>query len=205
MRRPGLLLSWLSLCLLAALGCLGPSLAPRPEGEGFRPGQYVREYFAAPDFNPTTGRYHLAAIRVHRVQGVRPENVPQLFAAAVSQALKDNGLTVAAAGAEYEITLVCERLAVSQAFRRLRGRISATLALSGTINREGRRMFAFRDALHLTSPLAPGPPAPQETELLLEQLSQEAARRLVNQILLYRFSDSPRSANTRSVSRGRFS
>ncbi len=170
------------------------------------PGRYVREFYAAPDFEPTAGRYHLAPIRVEAASGAEPGSVARLLESEVSQALTANGLAVHSAPGEYEVCLIIHRLEVSRAFRWLRGRISASLSLSGTISRGGRPLFAFRDALSLTSPLAPGPPAPQETQLLLRQLFREAARRWVNQMLLYRFSaGGPRSANTLRFSRGRFS
>lgn len=202
-RGPALLGFCLALSLAA--GCLQPTLPPPPGEVEFRPGRYVREFYAAPDFEPTAGGYHLTPVVVPSPRGVEPEAVRQLLQAEVSQALTANGLTVHPAPADFQLSLVLHHLEVSRAFRWLRGRISATLALSGTISHRGRPVFAFRDTLRLTSPLAPGPAAPEETQLLLRQLFREAARRMVNQMLLYRFSDSPRSANTRSVSRGRFS
>lgn len=204
--RRGNVLPYLSLCLLLAAACLRPSLPPPSLGVEFGPGRYVREYYAAPDFEPTAGRYHLAPIRVEAIEGMEPESARRLFQAEVSQALTANGLAVHPAPADMELTLVLHRLEVSRAFRWLRGRISATLALSGTITHKDRPVFAFRDTLRLTSPLAPGPAAPQESQLLLRQLFREAARRMVNQMLLYRFSAAgPRSANTLRFSRGRFS
>ncbi|MEJ5329939.1 MAG: hypothetical protein WHT07_07280 [Desulfobaccales bacterium] len=184
MTRLGYILPCLCLAFLLAAGCLKPSLPPPSSGVDFRPGSYVREFYAAPDFAPTAGRYHVAPIRVEAVSGAEPESARQLFQAEVSQALTANGLAVNPAPADFELCLVVHRLEVSRAFRWLRGRISATLALSGTITHKDRPVFAFRDALRLTSPLAPGPAAPEETQLLLRQLFREAARRMVNQMLL---------------------
>lgn len=184
MRRRGYCLSCLCLALLFYAGCLQPSLPPPSSGVELGPGRYAREYYASPDFAPTAGRYHLAPIRVEAVSGADPESARRLFQAEVSQALTANGLAVHPAPADLELTLVLHHLEVSRAFRWLRGRISATLALSGTITHKDRPVFAFRDTLRLTSPLAPGPAAPEETQLLLRQLFREAARRMVNQMLL---------------------
>lgn len=182
--RRGYILPCLCLALFLAAGCLKPSLPPPPLGVEFRPGSYVREYYAAPDFAPTAGRYHVALIRVETLSGAEPEAVSRLFQTEVAQALAANGLAVDPAPADFKLSLIVHRLEVSRALRWLRGRISATLALSGTITHRDRTVFAFRDTLRLTSPLAPGPAAPQETQLLLRQLFREAARRMVNQMLL---------------------
>ncbi|MCL6621495.1 MAG: hypothetical protein K6T55_05280 [Syntrophobacterales bacterium] len=184
MTRRGSALSSLCLALLCAVGCLKPSLPPPPPEVELGPGRFVQEYYAAPDFQPTAGRYHLAPVQVETVAGAEAEAVRRLFQTETAQAFTANGLTVHPTPAEFEVSLVLHRLEVSRAFRWLRGRIAASLSLSGTISRGGRPVFAFRDALRLTSPLAPGPADPQEARLLLRQLFREAARRLVNQMLL---------------------
>lgn len=193
----------LGLVLLLAAGCRSLTLPPPPPGVELRPGQYVGEYFAAPDFDPAAGRYQLAPLRVEEGRTTAAA-FPRLFQEELSRAFAANGLTLGLAPADYRLSAVIHRVEVSRAFRWWRGRISAHLLFSGTITHKERVVFACRDAVTLSSPVAPGPAAPREEELLLRQLARTAAQRLLNQMLLYRFSDpGARSANTLSTSRGR--
>ncbi len=73
--------------------------------------------------------------------------------------------------------------------RWLTGRLHASLAIAGTISRGEQVLFAFRDQVNVSSPLAPGPPAPREQELLLRQLARESIHHLLNELLLHGILD----------------
>ena len=46
-------------------------------------------------------------------------------------------------------------------------------------------LFAFRDQVYLSSPLAPGLAAPMEKDLLLARLAREAVNHILNELLLH--------------------
>ncbi len=177
---------FLCLALLLLAGCRGLSLPPAPAGVALQPGQYLAEYYAAPDFTPARLRYHLAPFTVEAAQDVDSAAFLRVFQAELARAFEANGLALAGTReADCRVAGVVHRVRVSSAWRFLRGRISGELQVSGTFTRGPLVVSAFRDSLRLTSPLAPGPAAPQEAELLLRQLSRAFAQRLLNQLLLY--------------------
>lgn len=197
----------LALVLVLLGGCAAYRLPPPPAGVSLRPGKFVQEYFIAPDFAPAQVSYTLGPFTVEHSQGVTPENFAPLFQAELAKAWEANGLKLADKQPDCRLTVTIHRVTVSSgSLRFLRGKTSARLAASGTISRNGRILFAFRDRLSLASPVSPGPPAPKETELLLKQLSRELAHHLLNELLLHGLTADAmnKSANTRTSSRGRF-
>lgn len=176
---------FLCLILLFLAGCRSLPLPPAPAGVALKPGQYLGEYYAAPDFEPARHRYYLAPFTLEAAQDVESAAFLTIFQTELAKAFEANGLALAGSRADCRVAGVVHRVGVSSTLRLLRGRISGELQVAGTITREDRVVFAFRDALSLTSPLAPGPAAPKEAELLLRQLSRAFAQRLLNQLLLY--------------------
>jgi hypothetical protein len=176
--------------LLLVSGCRSLALPPGPAGVALKPGHYLREYYAAPDFQPARHRYDLAPFVLEASAGVDPAVFRLLFQTELAKAFAANGLALSAAEADCRVEAVVHRVAVSSVLRFLRGRSAAELQASGSIIQGTRPVFAFRDALRLTSPLAPGRTDPKETELLLRQLSRAFAQRLVNQLLLYGLAES---------------
>jgi hypothetical protein len=68
--------------------------------------------------------------------------------------------------------------------RFITGRITGYLTVEGTITRGGEVLFAFQDRISLSSPLNPGPPAPREKELLLNEAIRTFTIHLLNELLL---------------------
>ncbi len=185
MQAKPLLCFLLGIGLLFLTGCRTLALPPPPAGVAFEPGQYIREYYAAPDFDPARHRYYLAPFALGQVQGVESAGFAAIFQAELAKAFAANGLALGGAQSECRLEGMVHRVALSSALRFLRGRISGEMQVAGTITQGDRVVFAFRDALRLSSPLAPGPAAPKEAELLVRQLSRAFAQRLLNQLLLY--------------------
>lgn len=198
---------WCWLAFTLAGGCASFRLPASPAGVALRPGNFVQEYYVAADFSPDQVSYALGPFTVEQAQGVPSETFIPLFQTEFVKAWEANGLKIAAEKPDCRLTVTLHRLeAGSGRLRFLRGKISARLSASGVISQNGRVLFAFRDRLSLDSPVNPGPPAPRETELLLQRLSRELAHHLLNELLLHGLTADAmkRSANTRSISLGRF-
>ena len=124
----------------------------------------------------------------------------KIFQDELVRAWQAQGLKLGPGENACQLSGTIEGLAVTGArLRWLTGRVHAELAISGAINRGDQVLFAFRDQVHVSSPLAPGPPAPREQELLLRQLARETIYHILNELLLHGNTgeSEPRSAITR--------
>lgn len=187
-------------------GCASHRLPPPPAGLSFKPGNFVKEYFFAPGFAPAQVSYALEPFTVEQAQGVAPETFVALLRTELTRAWQDNGLKLSEKKPDCRLAVTIHQVSKSDSLRFLKSKISAQLAASGTISRNGQVLFAFRDRLSLDSPVNPGPPAPKEAELLLRKISRELAHHLLDELLLHGLTADvrDRSANTLTSSRGRF-
>jgi hypothetical protein len=174
-----------TLCLICLWGCL-PRLAPAvPPGITLTPGRYLTAYYRGPDFNPVQATYLLETFPVATAQDFSAQDFQTLFMQELAQAWRDNGLKISAAG-NTTVSGTIQYVAIrGAAVRRLTGKIDAGLVVSGAITRGSEVLFAFQDRLCLSSPVNPGPPAPQEDVLLLRQAARTFATHLLNELLLY--------------------
>jgi hypothetical protein len=110
----------------------------------------------------------------------------QLFQEELLGAWEAQGLKLSPQGNACRLDGTIHSLSVrGERFRRVTGRMFAVLTISGTITHDEQVVFAFRDRVAVSSPLAPGPPAPKEKELLLRQLGRETVNHLLNELLLH--------------------
>jgi len=175
---------------LAILGGCGPRLLPAPPadlaGVPLQPGRYVQESSVAPDFNPEGVSYSLGAFTVAGADRAPVETFSKIFQDELARAWQAQGLKLAPGENACLVTGAIRDLSVTGTrVRWLTGRVHASLAISGAITRGGQVLFAFRDQVSVSSPLAPGPPAPREQELLLRQLARESIHHLLNELLLH--------------------
>jgi len=175
------------LAALAAVGACGPrALPPKPAAVVFLPGEYVKESYFAPDFNPAECIYSLNAFPVAQASNASAEAFRKIFAEELVRAWQAQGLRIGSGKDACSLTGTIHRLTVRGAdFRWLTGRLFASLTISGTITRGSQVLFAFRDQVYLSSPLAPGLAAPMEKDLLLRRLAREAVNHLLNELLLH--------------------
>jgi hypothetical protein len=180
--------SWgliLALCLMGPWACAPRLPAATPPGVSLQPGRYLTAYYRAPDFNPSQAKYALTAFPVEVAHGIAAETFQDLFMQELSRAWQGNGLKLSPQG-DAAVSGVVQFVALRGAlFRFVRGKIDASLVVSGAITRGGDTLFAFQDRLSLGSPVKPGPPAPKEAELLLRQAARTFAGHLLNEMLLY--------------------
>jgi hypothetical protein len=198
---------WFCLVLALTGGCASYRLPPPPAGVSLQRGNFVQEFFLAPGFAPAQVSYALGPFTVEQAQGVTTETFVSLFRAELTRAWEANGLKLSDKKPDCRLAVTIHQVKVdSGSLRFLRGRISARRVVSGTMSRDDHLLFAFRDRLSLNSPVNPGPPAPKESELLLQKISRELAHHLLNELLLHGLTADAivRSANTRTSSRGRF-
>jgi len=180
-----------SLGLMAALtmmliwGC-APRMAPTPMGGvAWQPGRYVTASYRAPDFTANRTDYALEPFTVPAAQGVDPEAFQAQLQAELSRAFQANGLKLDPDG-DTVLSGTVSRLAIRGAsLRFIFGKITAELTVEGRVSRGAETLFAFQDRISLTSPVNPGPPAPKEKELLLNQAVRTFASHLLNELLLY--------------------
>ncbi len=189
---------------LAILGGCGPRLLPAPPatlaGVPLKPGRYVKESYVAPDFKPDEVSYTLGAFTVAPTGQAPAELFSKIFQDELGRSWQAQGLKLASGKDACLVTGTIEQLAVmGTRLRWLTGRLHASLAIAGTITRGEQVLFAFRDQVNVSSPLAPGPPAPREQELLLRQLARESIHHLLNELLLHGILDESgeKSAMTR--------
>lgn len=164
-------------------GCV-PRPVPAPAGISLGPGRYVTASYRAPGFEAGRTSYALKPFTVQVAQGVAPETFQLELQEELRRTLQANGLKVDPASAtvlEGDVS----RVAVQEAsLRFITGKITVALTLDGQISRGQEILFAFYDRFTVTSPLNPGPPAPKERELLLNQAARTAAVHLMNELLL---------------------
>ena len=178
--------SLLALALFLAAGCLAPPLPLSQDGVDLQQGRFLAAYYFAPDFVPDQVFYHLESFFLEEAQGVDPDAFRTQFHTALAKAWEANGLKLAARENACRLAGTVHRVSLRGAFFRfITGKISADLTVSGSITRNGEVLFAFRDRFSVSSPVNPGPPVPKEAELLLQQLCQAFAHRLLNEILLH--------------------
>jgi len=122
---------------------------------------------------------------VPAAQEVDPEAFQAQLQAELSRAFQANGLKIDP-GSDTVLSGTVPRLAIrGTSLRFIIGKITAELTVEGRITRGAETLFAFQDRISLTSPLNPGPPAPKEKELLLNQAARTFASHLLNELLLY--------------------
>lgn len=180
-----------SLGLLAALtlvviwGC-APRMAPElTAGLALQPGHYLTYSYRAPEFNAGRTSYALEPFSVPAAQGVAPETFQAQLQEELSRAFKANGLRLDP-NSDAVLRGTVQHLAIrGAAFRFITGKITVHLVVEGRLTRGEETLFAFQDRLSLNSPVNPGPPAPKETELLLNDAVRTFAVHLLNELLLY--------------------
>ena len=186
---------WIKRCtswgLMAALtmmliwGC-APRMTPILMGDvALQPGRYVTASYRAPDFAANRTAYALEPFTVPAAQGVDPEAFQAQLQAELSRAFQANGLKINP-GSDTVLSGTVPLLAIrGTSLRFIFGKIKAELTVEGRVTRGAETLFAFQDRISLTSPLNPGPPAPKEKELLLNQAARTFASHLLNELLLY--------------------
>lgn len=183
-------LFFLISCLLAALTALG-ACGPRPlpaasAGLPFQPGRYVKESYFAPDFKPVEATYAVNAFPVTAARNAASEAFSKLFQEELVRAWQAQGLKVGSGKKTCRLSGTIYHLSVKGArFRFLTGRLRATLTISGAITLGDQVLFAFRDRVTMSSPVAPGLGVPKEKELLLSQLARETVFHLLNELMLH--------------------
>ncbi len=179
---PGLLLA---AALLASWGC-APQPAPMaPPGVALAPGRYLTAYYRAPDFDASQAVYALEPFTVTEAQGVAADTFRSILQDELRRAWPANGLKLSDKG-DAVVSGTVQQIAVKGgSIRFLLGKIWSDLTISGAITRGEETLFAFQDRVQLTSPVNPGPPAPKETELLLDRMARTFVIHLLNEMLLY--------------------
>lgn len=181
--------SWI-VCVLAVLvalaACRPRSLPVGPAAVPFQPGRYVKESYFAPDFQPTQTAYTFNAFPVTQADRASEQAFQKIFQAELLRAWQAQGLQLASGKKAALVSGTIHCVSVRGArLRWLSGRLHASLAISGTITRESQVLFAFRDQVYMSSPVAPGRAAPQEKDLLLRRLARETVHHLLNELLLH--------------------
>jgi len=173
-----------ALTLIVLWGC-APRLAPAlPAGIALQPGRYLTASYRAPDFPANRTTYALEPFTMAAAQGVAPETFQAQFQEELSRAFKDNGLKLDPQS-DTRLAGTVQQVAVKGAFFRfIAGKISVHLVVSAAITRGDDLLFACQDRISLDSPVNPGPPAPREAELLLQQAARTFAVHLLNELLL---------------------
>jgi hypothetical protein len=177
----------LTALTLAGGGACAPRVPPSafPPGVTLKPGRYLTAYYRAPEFAPAALTYSLAPFTVTLAQGVAPQTFQTLLAAELARAWEANGLKAASAEETCRLSGTVHSVSVrGTSFRFLIGKIYANLTVSGVLTRGDQVLFAFQDRLNLTSPVKPGPSAPKEAELLMQQVVRDFVAHLLNEILL---------------------
>lgn len=175
------------LAALVLLGACGPRpLPPVSGGLALEPGKYVTESYFAPGFHPEDLTYTFSTFTVASAEGVPAGALVEIFQAELPRAWQAQGLKLGPGHNAANLSGTFPTLAVTGLrLRWLTGRVHASLTISGELIRQGQVLFAFRDQVGVRSPLAPGPTAPREQELLLRLLAREAVHHLLNELLLH--------------------
>jgi hypothetical protein len=168
-------------------GCAGgpKPWAGAPAGVLWQPGRYVLSSFFAPDFKPEDVSYTLAAFPVEQADRAPAVAFEKIFQAELVRVWQAQGLKIGPGEQAVTLSGTIHHLSLRGVrVRWLTGRVHASLTISGAVTQGGKVVFAFRDQVHLSSPLAPGPTAPREQELLLARLAREAVHHILNELLL---------------------
>jgi hypothetical protein len=181
-----LCLIFVVLVLLASSCAWGLQPLPTaPMGLALQPGRYVKESYFAPDFKPEEASYTFAAFPVEQADKAPSEVFQNIFQEELVRAWQAQGLKLGPGEKAGRLSGTIHHLSLRGArLRWLTGRMHASLTISGSFIREGQVLFAFRDHVNVSSPLAPGPAAPREQDLLLRRLAREAVHHLLNELLL---------------------
>ena len=183
-----------SVLAVLTVGACGPRLVlpAAPAGVPLQPGIYVRESYLAPGFKPDETSYTLGDFTVTGATGVSPGLFLKIFQDELIKNWQAQGLKLGPGENAATLSGTIWQLAVQGTrLRWLTGRLQASLGIAGTITRGDRVLFGFQDVVEVSSPLAPGPPAPREQDLLLRQLAREAIHHLLNELLLKALPSSP--------------
>ena len=177
---------WVLAALTAVSACGPRASPPQPAAVVFLPGEYVKESYFAPDFKPADSIYALNAFPVAIAANASAGAFQKIFAEELTRAWQAQGLKIGSGQDACSLSGTIHHLAVRGArLRWLTGRLFASLTISGTITRGTQVLFAFRDQVYLSSPLAPGLAAPMEKDLLLARLAREAVNHILNELLLH--------------------
>lgn len=180
------LIALIPMFFCATCGCGAKLLPAAPAGLTWQPGRYVKDSYFAPGFKPGEATYLLTPFRVTAAGGDNAAMFLKLFQEELAQAWEAQGLKVSPQDTtcRLEGTIQCLSVRGSR-LRRITGRLHAVLTISGAITQGDQVLFAFQDRVAVSSPLAPGPPAPKEKELLLRQLARETVHHILNELLLH--------------------
>ena len=174
----------LALAMVCLWGCVTRPAPTLPAGIALQPGRYLTSSYRAPDFDPGQTAYNLEPFTVESSQGVAPEAFQSQFQEELVRAMQANGLKLDPASATTMRGTVQQVEVRGAAFRFITGQITAYLTVQGVISRGDETLFAFQERLRLPSPVKPGPAAPKEQELLLNQAARTFAVHLMNELLL---------------------
>jgi hypothetical protein len=187
MRRLFFLMACVLAAIIAGLGACGPlALPPPPAGLPMQPGQYVRESYFAPGFQPEEMSYTFTVFTVAPGSDALSETFLNVLQDELTRAWQAQGLKLNHGEEVVRLSGTIQHLSVKGArLRWLSGRLFASLTISGTITRGEQVLFAFQDQINLSSPVSPGLAAPREQDLLLHQLARETAYHILNELLLH--------------------
>jgi len=174
-----------ALTMMLIWGC-APRMTPILAGDlTLQPGRYLTASYRAPDFAANRTAYALEPFTIPAAQGLDPEAFPAQLQAELSRAFQANGLKIDP-DSDTVLSGTVSRLTIRGApLRFIFGKITVELTVEGRVTRGAETLFAFQDRISLTSPLNPGPSAPKEKELLLNQAARTFAFHLLNELLLY--------------------
>ena len=174
-----------ALTMMLIWGC-APRMTPILAGDlTLQPGRYLTASYRAPDFAANRTAYALEPFTIPAAQGLDPEAFPAQLQAELSRAFQANGLKIDP-DSDTVLSGTVSRLTIRGApLRFIFGKITVELTVEGRVTRGAETLFAFQDRISLTSPVNPGPSAPKEKELLLNQAARTFAFHLLNELLLY--------------------
>jgi hypothetical protein len=187
MRRMVFLMACVLAVFVAALGACGPLvLPPPPAGLTLHPGQYVRESYLAPGFNPVEVSYTFNVFTVAPGSDAQALAFLKVLQDELGRAWQAQGLKLGRGEQVARVSGTIQHFSLKGArLRWLSGRLFASLTIAGTITRGEQVLFAFQDQINLSSPVSPGLTAPKEQDLLLHQLARETAYHILNELLLH--------------------
>jgi hypothetical protein len=173
--------------LLAAVAACRPRALPAGAAAvPYQPGRYVKESYFAPDFRPEEMVYTLDAFTVTKASNSPEQAFQKIFQEELVRGWQAQGLKLGPEKDAGRVSGTIHRVSVwGSRLRWLTGRLHASLAVSGAITRGSQVLFAFRDQVYMSSPLAPGRAPLHEKDLLLRRLARETVHRLLNELLLH--------------------
>ncbi len=166
-------------------GCASQPLPILPGGPALEPGRYVTASYRDPNFAANRAVYAVEPFAVPAAEGADPQAFQTQLQDELTRSFQANGLKLDPNSATVLSGTVTHLAVKGSALRFIFGKITAELTVEGRVSRGEEVLFAFQDRLRVTSPLNPGPPAPREKELLLDQAARIAAAHLLNELLLY--------------------